>query len=380
MAPYSSSDAAAVNATKDFLEWANVHYPYTAIYETFEYFSEESAFLSLIGDKSYSVSSNITYSMAIIFDSGYPSWKYSLRFNQSYYSQGEQYSTPLTADSELDLTLKVNYQSNGRNRYEDPYNRVYESIGAFRLTEMIGSFAATTTCRNTNGKCDSDEDVTIRNVGVVDFPNPKTTVDGFWQSTGFLFALLIIIAVLYPLANVISTLVKEKEAKLREGMLMMALREDAYWISWAINFFALFIVLSIILTFVSSFLFANSDGFYIFAYFFVFFMGSVSYCFFISTLFNKSRTAVIFGVLLFFGGYFVYVGLNSSQTSTTRSSLIAAMLHPATAFTYGTLAFTEWEDTNIGITADTWNSSNLYPITFQDVLNMVIIEPPLSDH
>lgn len=57
-----------------------------------------------------------------------------------------------------------------------------------------------------------------------------------------------------------------------------------------------------------------------------------------------------------------------------RSSILAACLHPAAAFTFGTEAFIEYEDANIGITKDTWNKSNTFNITFQDVLNMMFID------
>jgi len=89
-------------------------------------------------------------------------------------------------------------------------------------------------------------------------------------------------------------------------------------------------------------------------------------------LFTRARTAAIVGCLVFFAGFFIYVGLQSGTTS--RSSILAGCLHPAAAFTYGTLAFTEYEDAQIGITSNTWNVSNTYAITFQDTINMMFID------
>jgi hypothetical protein len=71
-------------------------------------------------------------------------------------------------------------------------------------------------------------------------------------------------------------------------------------------------------------------------------------------------------------GFFVYVGLSSANA--TRSQILARCLHPAAAFTYGTLAFTEYEGQNIGVTANTWNVSNSNPITFQDTLTMMLVD------
>ena len=62
-------------------------------------------------------------------------------------------------------------------------------------------------------------------------------------------------------------------------------------------------------------------------------------------------------------GFFIYVGLQNAQPS--RGQILGAMLHPAAAFTFATLSFTEWEGANIGVSANTWNVSNQYAVTFQ---------------
>ena len=92
----------------------------------------------------------------------------------------------------------------------------------------------------------------------------------------------------------------------------------------------------------------------------------------ISTFFSNSRTAAIIGCLVFFMGFFIFVGLRTANPS--RQTIMAASLHPAAAFTYGTLAFTEYEGANIGVTRNTWDVSNEYNITFRDCLNMMVID------
>jgi ABC-type multidrug transport system fused ATPase/permease subunit len=92
----------------------------------------------------------------------------------------------------------------------------------------------------------------------------------------------------------------------------------------------------------------------------------------VSTFFSNSRTAAIVGCIIFFCGFFVFVGLQNAEP--TRAQILAACLHPAAAFTYGTLAFTEYEGANIGVSYLTWNVSNTYNITFQDALNMMLID------
>ena len=227
-----------------------------------------------------------------------------------------------------------------------------------------------------------------------------------------------IISLLLPLSNVIKALVQEKETKMREGMLMMALRGDALWVTWILNFMALFLPLSILLTISSNQLFQYSSSQYIFFYFMTFFISTTSYGVLVSSFFSKSRTASIMGCLVYFMGFFIYIGIyqvtrpfslelsfrlpfplaillsfplffpfsfllsflcpslrcmnpNSSCTTHTtqgnpsHSQIMAAMLHPACAFTFGTQAFTEYEGARVGVTSKTWNVSNVNNVTFQ---------------
>ena len=146
-------------------------------------------------------------------------------------------------------------------------------------------------------------------LGLAHFPNKAVTNSGFWGAVGFLFALLMIISLLLPLSNVIKALVQEKETKMREGMLMMALRGDALWVTWILNFMALFLPLSILLTLSSRQLFQYSDSQYIFYYFMTFFISTTSYGILVSSLFSKSRTASIMGCLVYFMGFFIYIGI-----------------------------------------------------------------------
>ena len=62
------------------------------------------------------------------------------------------------------------------------------------------------------------------------------------------------------------------------------------------------------------------------------------------------------------------------QSNPSHSQILAAMLHPACAFTFGTQAFTEYEGARVGVTSQTWNVSNVNAVTFQDCLNMMIVD------
>mmetsp|Transcript_30098 Transcript_30098/g.30579 ORF Transcript_30098/g.30579 Transcript_30098/m.30579 type:complete len:1840 (-) Transcript_30098:237-5756(-) len=341
------------------------------------YFESEQAFIDVISSGSYSRDESIDlYSAAVIFTSGPPAWDYTVRLNSSFTAQeisgrNGNGGIPRTDSPALDETILYGEQIPGANSSWAPYLVEYNEIGYFTLTNLVDSFIATHSCR-LSGKCTSTEEVDLGVAGILEFPNKDVRTNGFWSLIGFIFGLFIILALLYPIANVISALVQEKETKIREGMTMMSLRNDVLWLSWWLHNLFLFLPMAILLTIVGSTLFVYSDSSLVFAWFFLFFLASISYSIAVSTIFNTSKTASIIGSLVYFAGFFIYLGLSFSPQS--RASYMAASLHPSACFIFGTLAFIEYEDSQIGVTSFTAGKSSLYPITFSDTLGMLILD------
>ncbi|CAM9479565.1 unnamed protein product [Laminaria digitata] len=122
-------------------------------------------------------------------------------------------------------------------------------------------------------------------VRVTEFPSPEYEDDGFWSSIGGTFAILIVIMVLYPISNVISALVKEKELRIKEGLKMMGLTGAAHTASWVFHFVCIFFFISVLMVLFSGSVFENRcvcDVILVFLYFFLFFMASTAFCFFVS--------------------------------------------------------------------------------------------------
>jgi hypothetical protein len=400
----SASDSAA----QAFVKYMNQVSPYAAMATTFQYFPSESAFLTYMGSNTYTVSGSV-YSSAVIFNAGAPAWDYTVRYNRTYYQFNRKVNAPDTSSKAEDISV-ISPSGGGYLVGGNELNQ-FNALGVYALMDAVHSFVATqAACPAGAAYCSP---VTVNTLGVANFPNPSVTNSGFWGGVGFLFALLMIIALLLPLSNVIKVcckasaepafllfpspaltpsvdspharptfplrlfvsvqaLVQEKETKMREGMLMMALRGDALWLSWLLNFMLLFLPLSIVLTVASRQLFQYSNAFYIWCYFMVYFVATTSYGILVSAVFSKSRTAAIIGNLVFFMGFFIFIGLQGANPS--RSQILAACLHLATAFTYGTNAFSEYEGARVGVTQTTWNVSQKYNITFQDCLTMMLVD------
>ena len=383
IAPSNPDDAGSVQAVADFMTWQDQMYPSTADspgpsnYSTFVAFDSEQDFLDYLDQPLYSLVNSLhVFSSAIIIEEAAPNWIYSLRLNMTVEYSDDRSDMVKSTAPKLDISMKRGSQI--PDEYISPYLNMFVSNQYFALANIANSFVATMTCRNapSNGelasKCAADENVAVRAIGGAAFPNGRVLVDSFWEALGTTFALLMIISILYPLANITKALVNEKETKMREGMMMMALNGEALWISWILHFLCLLLPLSIILTLASGSLFEYSEFIFIFLYFFLFFLSAMAFCVLVSIFFDKSRTASIVGNLAFFAGYFIFVGMEGAASS--RSAVMLACLHPATAFTYGTLAFVEYEDAQVGVTSNTFDHSDLYPITFKDTLVMMLVD------
>ena len=332
VAPISSDNSAANAAANDFIIFAKNASTYAKSLSSFIYFSSEDSFVEHISSKAYSVDPSIAiYSSAIIFNQGYPNWDYSVRLNKTYTTLGVSQNGPSTAAPINDISIKTAEKSK--------HLKSYRRLGIFTLFDTVNSFIATNTLCLKSGNCRYTDNVKISTMGTADFPNPENLTQGFWTAVGFVFALLIIVSLLLPLSNVIKVLVQEKETKLREGMMMMSLRSDVLWLTWIMHFMCLFFPLSILLTLASKALFPYSSQSYIFIYFLVFFISATSYAILLSNFFSNSRTAAIIGCLVFFLGFFIFIGLRN--TNPTRNTVLAACLHPAAAFSFGTYSFIE---------------------------------------
>ncbi|CBI15254.3 hypothetical protein VitviT2T_026113 [Vitis vinifera] len=106
----------------------------------------------------------------------------------------------------------------------------------------------------------------------------------------------------------ISSLITEKELKLRQAMTMMGLYDSAYWLSWLtwegiiILIASLFIVLFGMMFQFDFFL--NNSFSVVFLLFFLFQLNMIGYAFMLSSFISKSSSSTIIGFCIFIFGFF----------------------------------------------------------------------------
>eukprot|EP01036_Dinobryon_divergens_P035789 gene35789-46440_t len=118
----------------------------------FTYFNSESDFLSYIDRDGYGFDNSIPiYSAAIILNSGYPAWDYSIRMNKTvtntaYRSKNNALNAPSTDTPATDESLLYAKQIPGNSSFAT-YSEMFTDIGYFALTDLMNSYISTRTCQ-----------------------------------------------------------------------------------------------------------------------------------------------------------------------------------------------------------------------------------------
>ncbi|CAM9216529.1 unnamed protein product, partial [Ectocarpus fasciculatus] len=365
-----ADDGAAADEAGNFFDYVTTAFPETASH--WVSYDSESEFLDVIGESGYSqdpADDRPAFAAGIVFTSGTPDWGYTIRANitksgfesDSYY----MFNIPVTtATTENNCKSPTDCPGDDQGRNLAPWTALYHQSPVLMLQQLVDSWII-------DLEQGSTATATPPVARITEFPSPEYESDGFWAQVGSMFAILVVIAVLYPVSNVISVLVKEKELRIKEGLKMMGLTDAAHTASWAFNFACLFLFTSLFMVFCSGSVFAFSDRGLVFLYFFLFFMASTAFCFFVSAFFSRAKTASTIGTLCFFVALFPYFVLVTNGTPASHRR--GGCLLPPTCLALGTVAFAEFEDSGEGVTADTAGRSE-DGFTFNDVLGMLFLD------
>ncbi|CAL1377626.1 unnamed protein product [Linum trigynum] len=204
------------------------------------------------------------------------------------------------------------------------------------------------------------------------FPTREYTDDEFQSIVKTVMGILYLLGFLYPISRLISYSVFEKEQKIREGLYIMGLKDEAFHLSWFITYALQFAISSGIITVCTmNSLFIYSDKSLVFVYFFSFGLSAVMLSFLISTFFMRAKTAVAVGTLAFLGAFLPYYTVNDPSVSMGLK-VIASLLSP-TAFALGSVNFADYERGHVGLRwSNMWRSSS--GVNFLVCLLMVLLD------
>lgn len=216
-------------------------------------------------------------------------------------------------------------------------------------------------------------------------PYPKYIDDKYLVALQSWLPFVLLISYIYPAINIAKSVVYEKEKKLKESMKMMGLQNWMHWMAWFIKSFLFLSTTTLLITILlctrwqgegSLAVLNNSDPTLVFIFLLLYTVCSISFCFFISTLFSKANSAATATGLLWFFTYFPYMILRPRYSSLTNGNKIVLCLLSNTAMSLGCQMTSMFEGAGSGIH---WNLlySGVSPddsFTLGHVFGMLIID------
>lgn len=182
---------------------------------------------------------------------------------------------------------------------------------------------------------------------VAPFPIESFLSAPFYDQVSSVFPLVFVLAYLYAVSQVLVALIQEKETRSREYLKISGMSESAIILSWYITYLLIFTLSAILQAIASGAgLFPNSDFVLIFSFFLLFSLSVLSFGFFISAFFSRSRTGSFAGTVVFFLMYFVSSGFSSTSSIDSK---IGACLLPPVALAFGVQTLATAESTGTGL-------------------------------
>ncbi|KAK7198983.1 ATP-binding cassette subfamily A, member 1 [Novymonas esmeraldas] len=116
-----------------------------------------------------------------------------------------------------------------------------------------------------------------------------------------LVAFILVLAFLYPVAQLTKKIVLEKELRIREAMLIMGLSNTSLYLSWFVTYALQYLVECIVIVILLKVTFVpSSDAFVLFLTFYLFALSTIPLSGLIAAFFSKARLASMLAPLIFF--------------------------------------------------------------------------------
>lgn len=199
----------------------------------------------------------------------------------------------------------------------------------------------------------------------------------FFLHVGYLLGLALVMAFLYPTSRLIQGLVEERETRMKETLLILGVRPWAHTASWIFTSVLTFAAITLLMTVVLRHILTHTPFMLVWFWMGMFSMASMSFCFFIASLFSKAKLAAVVGPMALFASLlprFVFFGTNRYEAVTAK---FFASILPGTALAFSAdiVGDNEYGNQNVGHTI--WSGgysfgSSMSFMAFDAVLYLVL--------
>lgn len=324
---------------------------------SFRLFPNEQAMTDYIQRDDYSQDPSIrTLKLGVVFDgmgelsSGSPSWSYSLRVNAT--------EVPWTGTSVNNLIVGF--------KLNDFYE--YWNSHLLHLKYMVDTFIFEEELRM-QGNASS---FNLADISFTAFPVPAHRQDNFQQYVGNVIGLFLVAAFMWPFSRMVRHQVEEKERRIKEGLSQIGLAKSLFWVSWAITYLVLLIVLVLLVVAFSKInLFPHSSAGILFFFFFSFVLSLLSLACLLSTFFSRAKSAGTispFFLLCMFIPFFAVSDPQKEEQSKNAACLLSpvALSLGASNLLSFEAAFIGSQSNNIGDLVDNFRLSTAIALMFFD--------------
>ncbi|CAM9333504.1 unnamed protein product, partial [Choristocarpus tenellus] len=212
------------------------------------------------------------------------------------------------------------------------------------------------------------------NVSMGLFPEKAYHTDEFQDIISTTLGVFYMLAFLYPVSRMIRALVSEKEGGMKEALSLMGLPDYIYFLSWVITYMTQWLVTNILIVWVTSgsvFLYSNK-------WLLLVWLSSVSiavlaFCFLLSTLFSRSKTAATLGSVLFFGAFFPYYYVGGQSVTNVSTKRWASLLVP-TCFALGSDTYAAYEGGLVGIQTSNVRQSYDDNLSYLSMVSLLLLD------
>jgi ATP-binding cassette subfamily A (ABC1) protein 3 len=360
-------------------------------------YASEAALLAAVRDPNYLAdAAHPRVWAAVVFNSGAPSWDYSLRLNRSDVPDVTQtvntYSTTYAPAAALLYTLTARGMPGFsslqlavdrfilRNRSAPLDAAAVARVTAAALARFVGSDAlraalaaelAAPAKAAAAAEWLASEARLPQQVDLLPFPTPQYSTNVFFSQVLYSLTLLFVIAFVYPVSQLIRGLVLEKELRLREALRQMGATDGALWCSWMAVYAALYFVMSILIAVCGIRVFPASNKALIFLLFFLYALAATAFCFLVSVFFTKSRVAAVLGSIIWVAAYFPFFALTAATPGYVKTA--ASLLAP-TALGCAMDVIASLETNGLGATPTTATTQVINNWTLGSSIGMLILD------
>ena len=232
-------------------------------------------------------------------EEGYPLICFGMRLEQS----GHKYSYSLHYfDSVLSEGIHdIPHAKNGLfDRFQtgpdlESYE-LYQKSGYTYIMKIINEYILRKELGNPNAEI---------NFAMIPMKYSDYRLDPFSKSIGYMIPFFLIIAYMCPLCLYVYRMVGEKENKSKEGMKIMGLSEDTYFLSYFIQYVVITLIDSIINTIILAFIFTKVPFYFLFVILLLWTLDLFAMIYFFQSFLDSTRVALVISLLIYFASYFL---------------------------------------------------------------------------